>query len=351
MAGNPAILPRMTTIQRAATLLVVLLTVAAAAAAQDTGKSDAYSEEMRKADMLASRKQFEPALQSYKKAYSLSGKTSSDALVGMAIAYRGLGGHKNVLSVCKDGMKLAGEDKRQQAKFLNLKGASLVALAEKPRDKELVEAEQTFRAALEADPELYAAQLNLGVALLKQERDEEGVRALKAYVEHLPKGAASPASLANTLKMIEEPRRAREIYAPDFSLTTKQGEYMTLEDLKGKIVVLDFWGTWCGPCRQATPGLVKLNRKYAEQGVVFLGIAERDEEDKWAPYIEKNKMEWPQFLDTTRKMVPLFQVFSYPTYIVIDAEGIVRARKSGYGPDTDGWLESEIKKALKNARN
>src|SRR5688572_29121331 len=97
----------------------------------------------------------------------------------------------------------------------------------------------------------------------------------------------------------------------------------------------------------ATPGLVRLHKTYAEQGLVILGIAVNDQEDAWAAYIDKNKMEWPQFFDKTRKVVMPFAVSSYPTYVIIDPDGIIRARRSGYGMDTDGWIEYEIKRALK----
>ena len=220
-----------------------------------------------------------------------------------------------------------------------MRGAALVSLSDKPTDKRLTEAEADFRAAKAANPELHSAQLNLGVTLLKMGHDDDGVRELKIYVERAPRGP----ELDNAKRMIEEPRRARESFAPDFSFTTKDGEFMSSDDLKGKTVVLDFWGTWCKPCLMATPSLVRLQKKYAEQNVVFVGVAVNDQEDAWRAYIDKNKMEWPQFIDKTRKMVMPFAVTTYPTYIVIDGEGVVRARKSGWGMDTAGWLEDEIK--------
>jgi thiol-disulfide isomerase/thioredoxin len=331
----------MRTIRRLTIILFVMLTVAIVPAAQD--KQAAYEDEMRNAELLIGRRAFENALQSYKKAYALKDKTSLDAALGMAMAYRGLGAYKNVFDVTTEAMKLAGDDPLLQAKVHNLRGTALVALATKPDDKKLTEAEVEFRAALQKNPELFSAQLNLGVTLLKLNRDDEGVRELKAYVERAPKGPET----ANTLKMIEEPRRARETYAPEFSFTSKQGEFITLEDLKGRVVVLDFWGTWCKPCLMATPSLLRLHKKYADDGVVFVGVAVRDQESDWAAYIDKNKMDWPQFLDTNRKIVMPYLVTGYPTYIVIDADGILRARKTGYGSDTDSWLEGEIKRALK----
>lgn len=332
----------MRAIQRVTTLVVLLLTGAAAAVAQD--KQAAYDDEMRKAEQSINRRQYEEALQSYRKAYGLKDKTSIDALFGMAMAYRALAANKNVVDLMtNDGLKLAGDDARTRAKVLNLRGTALVSLSDKPTDKRFADAEADFRAALAANPDLLSAQLNLGVTLMKMERDDDGRRELQAYVDRAPKGPDADTAL----KMIEEPRRARETFAPGFSFTSKEGEFISLEDLKGKTVVLDFWGTWCKPCVMATPGLVRLQKKYAEQGVVFLSLAENDKEDAWTAYIEKNKMVWPQFLDTTHKMTTPFGVRGYPTYIVIDGEGIVRWRFTGWGPSTDGDVEFEIKKTLK----
>lgn len=175
----------MRTIQRVTTLVTLLLT-ASSTAAQD--KQSAYDGEMRKAEMAINRRAYEEALQAYKKAYALKDKTSIDAAFGMAASYRGLGAHKNVFDISTDALKLAGGDKSLQAKARNLRGASLAALSEKPTDKRLVEAESEFRSALESDPAFLPAQLNLGVTMLKMNRDEEGTRELKTYVERAPKG-------------------------------------------------------------------------------------------------------------------------------------------------------------------
>jgi thiol-disulfide isomerase/thioredoxin len=323
-------------------VVVFALAVAAAAAAQD--KSSDADEQLRNGDAYMQRSQFEQALQAYKRAHALKNKTSYEAVVGMALAYRGLGAHKNVLDACADGLKLAGDDKRRQAQMHNLRGVALVALAGKPNDKKLSEAETEFRTALAADESLVSARLNLGIALLKTGRDPEGIRELKTYVET----STSKAEVEKARRMIEDPRRAREPFAPEFSFTSSDGEYISLEDLAGKTVLLDFWGSWCAPCVAATPGLIKLRRKFAGQPVVFLGIAQ-DQEDRWKGYLERHHMDWPQYLDTPHRMLRLFNVNTYPTYIILDGEGIVRARRSGFGPGTHGWLEDEIKKTLKES--
>jgi hypothetical protein len=85
---------------------------------------------------------------------------------------------------------------------------------------------------------------NLGYTLLQEGRDAEGIAELKKFTAVESEGAKAD----QALKLIENPRRAREAYAPDFSFITSEGEYLSLDDLRGKVVLLDFWGTWCPPC-------------------------------------------------------------------------------------------------------
>ena len=104
--------------------------------------------------------------------------------------------------------------------------------------------------------------------------------------------------------MIENPNRARVTYAPDFSFADMSGEYISSKELLGKTVLLDFWGTWCGPCVLATPTLVNLNRSFSKPpakdvpaAFIMLGISsdKKEDEQKLRDYVAKNNMNWPQF--------------------------------------------------------
>jgi thiol-disulfide isomerase/thioredoxin len=324
---------------------IALLFCAAPAAAQDASRDKEYAEEIQKGETALQRRQFRPALDAFKKASSLRNKTSAEAYVGMAKAYQGLREHKDAADACADALKHGGGDARVEATARNIRGVSLIALAgSKADDKRLKEAEADFRAVLALPEPPLMALFNLGVVLLKQQRDAEGLAPLKVFVER----GGRMREVETARRMIDNPRRAREPYAPDFEIVTATRERLTLEKLRGKTVVLDFWGTWCGPCREATPALVELNRKYANQPFVMIGIAVNDPEDRWRLYIEEHKMDWPQYRDN-RLMQTLFQVNAFPTYIVIDGEGIVRAREIALGAVIDGTLEREIKKSLKAA--
>ncbi|MBC8030289.1 MAG: TlpA family protein disulfide reductase [Pyrinomonadaceae bacterium] len=167
---------------------------------------------------------------------------------------------------------------------------------------------------------------------------------MKKYLELEPNAADSE----RVTKMIENPRRAREAYAPDFSITTADGEHITLEDLRGKVVVLDFWGTWCPPCVESIPALRALNKKFSkEPSFVLIGVSTDAEEETWREFTAKEKMIWPQYWDRDRRVVRAFSVRAFPTYVVIDHEGIIRFRTSGTSWERSAFLYDAIKKHVK----
>src|SRR5262245_20275615 len=240
-----------------------MLFAATTSGAQDT-QAD-YAGETRSGDAYLQTHEYDKALRAYQQAYAQTDKSSYDALVGIALAYRGLGSFKDVLDSCKDGLKLAGDDKAHQAQIHNLRGTALSSLADKPEDEKLKDAEAEFRAALAANALLAAARLNLGTVLLKMRRDDEGIRELRAYLEAVSDGPAAE----NARRLIADPRRAREPFAAEFRFTARGGEVISREQLKGKTVLLEFWGSWCPPCVEATPGLIRLHRRLSDQPVVF----------------------------------------------------------------------------------
>ena len=321
-------------------LAVFFILESAAVQAQD--KAAEYASEMQKAEAAMTGRQFADALASFKHATSLD-KTSAEAHLGMARAHHAMGVFNKAADSCKNAAKHAGGDQALLARVQNQCGLSLFGLSEKPNDKHVREAEAAFRAALAADGRLLISQFNLGVVLLRQGRDEEGVAELNAFVEAAPDAP----EVAEARRFLDNPRRARENFAPPFSITTLDEQRLTLEDLKGRVVLLDFWATWCGPCRQATPGLKSLYTKYKDRPFVIIGVSLDYESAPWRSYVKDNGMEWPQYYDRNRSMMKLFGVQPIPSYVLIDHEGIVRDTHSGWSPSVDGWLDGRVNKYLK----
>jgi thiol-disulfide isomerase/thioredoxin len=294
-------------------------------------------------------KQFEPALAHFKKANDLEKKTSAVAMLGMARAYSGLDAFKSAADILLKAIEHAGDQPVLAAQIHNERGLALMALSEKSTDKALKDAEASFRAIVAGPVAMPMAHFNLGVVLLRQMRDGEGVESLQAY---LATGAKTPeADLAKSY--VANPRRAREPFAPEFSIATMEGELISLADLKGRVVLLDFWGTWCPPCRAATPTLTEIARQYSKEPFTMIGVSSDSAADrqKLKDYVAEHNMGWPEIHDTRATVIRLYQVRSYPTYVIIDAEGVIRERFEGWNPSSTRLnLQRSVDKWLKEAK-
>lgn len=309
------------------------------------GDDFSFETELQKGLEFLRRHRYEEALKSFKRANEMRGKKSPEALLGMVQSYFGLDAFKNVIETTEKVLELTGIDAEVRAQAYNYKGLGLQAQAEVKDQKRLREAEAALREGLALNVvKLPAIQYNLGVVLLQQSRDAEGIAELQNYLKLQPQGGNAD----QARKMIDNPRRAREPFAPDFSIVTADGEHMTMEDLRGKVVVLDFWGTWCPPCVASIPSLRSLHKKFAkEPQFVLIGISSDAEEQTWREFTTKEKMVWPQYWDRDRKVHRAFNVRVFPTYIVIDHEGVVRFRSSGMSWERAAYLNDAIKKQVK----
>ncbi len=132
-------------------------------------------------------------------------------------------------------------------------------------------------------------------------------------------------------QMLADPRRGREEFAPDFQAVTLQGQPVALKQFAGKILVLDFWATWCPPCRASVPELKELVRKYPDR-VALLSVSGDKDDAAWQDFVAKKQMTWLQVRDADHHMGKLFQVNAFPTYLVIDGDGILQKRIVGLNP-------------------
>jgi len=305
-------------------------------------QEDAVKEALAEADLLFKQGKFDLALKAYKAANGKGGGKCADCLLGVAKTYVKLGAHKSAVDECDRLALLVADDKQMLGVTFNLKGLALSAMADVKKDqKKYAEAEAEFRKALDAAPGSPVIHFNIGKTLLARSQDAAGIDELRLYLEKDPKGSFAAAARS----LIDNPRRAREAYAPDFSFTTSEQAYISLDDLRGKVIVLDFWGTWCPPCVSAVPDLVRLAKKFAAEPVVIISVSSDSDEGKWRDFIGRNAMTWPQYLDRNRAVQRAYGVDVFPTYVVIDHEGIFRDRLIGGANTAD--LQDAIKKGLK----
>jgi len=319
---------------------------AGVALAAQAEKTKAYDEEFERARQLLQRHEYFEALKGFQKANQLAGGRSASCFVGMAQAMVGMKTWPNVIETAQTAIELAQDDPLLRARAHTARGTAFQSLAEKDPSK-LRDAEREFRLALEADPESRIADLhfNLGVVLMKQMRDEEGIAELNKEVAQRAHGSTAE----EARMLIANPKRARERYAPDFSVVTANGRPITLESLRGKVVLLDFWGSWCQPCVRAVPSLRKLQKEHANDEFVMLGISSDKDGKTWSAFTAKNGMVWPQYWDEDRTMQRTFDVRVFPTYILLDGDGIERLRVSGTGYHESKVLVERIEQQIKMA--
>ena len=302
-----------------------------------------YEEQLASAKNLLRKYRYEEALKGFKRANEMREKKSAECWSLMSDAYFGLEAYKNVIDSADKTIQFAGGDTQLLLKAYNNKGLALQAQADKKDLKKLEAAEAVFRQALKLPNAPPIVRYNLGVVLMQLNRDEEGVAEMKQYMKLHPKGGY----FETARKLAANPRRARENYAPDFSFTSSEGEHITLDDLKGKVVMLDFWGTWCPPCVASVPELRRLYKRYStEPSFILIGISSDYDDAVWRSFTDKNQMVWPQYRDHNRRIAEAFNIRAFPTYVVIDHEGILRFKSSGFGSAN---LEDTVKRYLKNA--
>jgi peroxiredoxin len=135
--------------------------------------------------------------------------------------------------------------------------------------------------------------------------------------EHMQASSDNPQFVAAMTKL-ETDDAVRQ--KADFTLNDLQGKPWHLQDLRGKVVLVNFWATWCPPCRKEMPDLDALYNRFKDQGFVVLAISD-EEATKVSPFIEQRKISYPVLLDPGRKVNDLFQVEGIPKSFVYDRSG------------------------------
>jgi thiol-disulfide isomerase/thioredoxin len=212
-------------------------------------------------------------------------------------------------------------------------------------------------AALEADENVTLAALSDELRALEilasdvaETAPEDAAKALRRkaiyeaiYLEAFAEGRATLDRLVARFPDTEEGRKGAVMLKklevigslqpgaefPPFTLTNLEGEPLHLEDFRGQVVLVDFWATWCPPCRAALPDLKELYAEYHDEGFEIIGLSLDQSQERLEKFLEREEMAWPQFFDGKVWESPLvdeYGVLAIPTTFLLDREGKIVGR-------------------------
>ena len=143
-----------------------------------------------------------------------------------------------------------------------------------------------------------------------------------------------------------------ELSAPakDFTLKSNKGKNIRLADLRGQVVMLNFWASWCGPCRQEMPLLDKLSQRYGRAGFTLLGINTEESQEDADNLLKEIPVSFPILYDSTKKVSDMYKVDAMPTTILVDCDGKMNYLHRGYVPGDEKTYKKRIKKLLASCK-
>ncbi len=214
----------------------------------------------------------------------------------------------------------------------------------KPNAQQLALADTAFGQALQIAPQSTQMLFAEGTVLAKQGRDDEAKAMFKRYLDVASAGDHYRTRVEH---FVDNPHLASQPMAPPFRLVTAQGDELELDDMGGKVVLLDFWATWCGPCKETTPEIAHLAKEFAGQPLVVISISTDRDDIAWKTYIEKNHMDWPQYRDANGSLSSAYAVSAIPRFFTIDTDGVLQSIKVGSNADVEGDIRRLLSKARK----
>jgi peroxiredoxin len=133
--------------------------------------------------------------------------------------------------------------------------------------------------------------------------------------------------------------------APEFALQNLDGNEVSLADYQGRVVLVDFWATWCGPCLQELPHIQRLHEQFQDQGLTILAVSTDQNKGAVPPFVAKNGYTFP-VLYADEGIEGAYGIQGIPTVYLIDRKGAIRFHHVGFGPGGEEELEHEVKALL-----
>jgi peroxiredoxin len=156
-----------------------------------------------------------------------------------------------------------------------------------------------------------------------------------------------PALLSGWLMMLPAMAAVTGSAAPDFTLKSASGENLKLSEHRGEVVLINFWASWCGPCRQEMPALDELHNRYRALGFTVLGVNVEEDSRKALEVLNDLKVSFPVLLDDRSSVSKLYDIVAMPSTVLVDRNGNIRYLHKGYQPGLEDVYLQQVRELIR----
>ena len=301
-----------------------------------------FVDAMKQAKSLKAQHEYRFSIDAYKKANKIAGGKCTKCLDEMFAIQMGLDQYKDAAATAEQQAAIAATP-REKSIAEGDRGLALLRQAgDKPKPAQLEAVHTVLQAALTDFPKNNSARYTDACVLARLGNNDEASKEFKSCADN---AGPRDAMRVRAQHFAENPQLSLSKMAPAFEVTALDGTRFNLDNMGGKVVLIDFWATWCGPCNAELPHMRKIAKEFAGQPLVILSISWDDDADAWKAFIAKNEMTWLQYRDKGHKLSEQFGVQAIPHYFTIDSDGVLTAEMMGSGSDVEGKLKKLVKRA------
>jgi thiol-disulfide isomerase/thioredoxin len=291
---------------------------------------------------LSHDRQYLFAIDAYKKACKIAGEKDSGCLTELYTLQMKTGSFKDA-AVTAAALETIAPDPIEKSYAETKRGHALFYQAGDKNKSDLLNAsDAAFKAAIADYPKNASAHYLDGQVLAHLNQMDAARDQFKTCLTCV---SPSDPSYLRAQHFAEDPALSLHKMAPAFTVTALDGSKFNLDAMGGRVVLIDFWATWCGPCNEELPHMKKIAKEFAGQPLVIISVSWDSDEIKWKDFINKNEMTWVQYRDADHALSKSFGVEAIPHYFTIDSDGVLTAEMMGSGSDVEGKLKKLIARA------
>jgi thiol-disulfide isomerase/thioredoxin len=286
-------------------------------------------------------------LSRWKKANKIAGNGCIDCLEQMIALDAKIAEWKDEVTAALTLEQAAIDPKDKYFAFVADGNALLHYNSDKPKPDQLKQADAAFQSALAIEPTSTMALYGDGRALAMLGRNDDARAVFTRYLD-----SAKPRDVYRTRveHFAADPHLAALSMAPAFTIKTTDGQEFSLDNMMGKVVLLDFWASWCGPCRETLPEVKHVVEKFADQPLLVLSISIDKDPDAWKKAMAEEGMTWPQYRDADGRLASAYAAQSIPRFFTIDSDGALQSVQVGSDANIEGSLRKLLARATDTQR-